>query len=154
PNFIRVVNSERDEAPDFSAGSVWKIVIGGNKLSRGYTLEGLTVSFYRRQTNTADTLMQMGRWFGFRPGYRDLVRVYLGVRDGKDGETDLVALFKEVCLMEERFREEVKRYLRRQGAPRVTPKQIPPLISVAGNLPPTARNKMFNATVASKNFGG
>lgn len=153
-SFIRVVNSEKDEAPDFSAGPVWKIVIGGNKLSRGYTIEGLTISYYRRHTNTADTLMQMGRWFGFRPGYQDLVRVFLGVREGKDGDADLVAMFKEVCLMEERFREEIKRYLRRAGAPRVTPKQVPPLISVAGNLPPTSRNKMFNATVASKNFSG
>jgi len=152
--FIRVVNNERDEAPDFSAGPVWKIIIGGNKLSRGYTLEGLTVSYYRRVTSSADTLMQMGRWFGFRPGYRDLVRVFLGVREGKTGETDLVSLFKEVCLMEERFREEIKRYLRQPNVPRITPKQIPPLISVSGSLPPTARNKMFNAMLASKNFGG
>jgi hypothetical protein len=151
-NFIRVVNSEKDEAPDFSAGPVWKIVIGGNKFSRGYTVEGLTVSYYRRQANTGDTLMQMGRWFGFRPGYHDLVRVFLGVKEGKREETDLVALFKEVCLMEERFREEIKRYLKRPGAPRVTPKQIPPLISIAGNLLPTARNKMIHAIVASKNF--
>lgn len=153
-NFIRVVNSDKKDAPDFSAGPVWKIVIGGNNLSRGYTIEGLTVSYYRRQTSTADTLMQMGRWFGFRPGYRDLVRVYLGVREGKSGQTDLVALFKEVCRMEEQFREEIRRYVRRPGAPRITPKQIPPLISVTGNLPPTARNKMFHAKVASKNFGG
>jgi hypothetical protein len=153
-HFICVVNSDRDEAPDFSAGPVWKIVIGGNKLSRGYTVEGLTVSYYRRQSNTADTLMQMGRWFGFRPGYRDLVRVYLGVREGKKGDTDLVALFKEVCRMEERFRDEIKRYLRRPNAPRITPRDIPPLIFISGNLPPTARNKMHHAIVANKNFGG
>jgi hypothetical protein len=152
--FICVVNSDRDEAPDFSAGPVWKIVVGGNKLSRGYTVEGLTVSYYRRQSNTADTLMQMGRWFGFRPGYRDLVRVYLGVKEGKKADTDLVALFKEVCLMEERFRDEIKRYLRRPDAPRITPIDIPPLIFVAGNLPPTARNKMYHAVVANKNYSG
>jgi hypothetical protein len=153
-HFICVVNSDKDEAPDFSAGPVWKIVVGGNKLSRGYTVEGLTVSYYRRQSNTADTLMQMGRWFGFRPGYRDLVRVFLGVREGRTGSTDLVSLFKEVCRMEERFRDEIKRYLRRPDAPRITPLDIPPLISISGNLPPTARNKMYHATVASKNFGG
>jgi hypothetical protein len=152
--FICVVNSDRDEAPDFSAGPVWKIVIGGNKLSRGYTVEGLTVSYYRRRSNTADTLMQMGRWFGFRPGYRDLVRVYLGVKEGRTGDTDLVALFKEVCRMEERFRDEIKRYLRRPDAPRITPRDIPPLIAVSGNLPPTARNKMHHARVTNKNYGG
>src|ERR1019366_427956 len=44
-HFIRVINSDKDEAPDFSAGPIWKIVIGGNKLSRGYTIEGLTISY-------------------------------------------------------------------------------------------------------------
>jgi len=153
-DFVCVVNSESDEAPDFTEGPVWKIIVGGNKLSRGYTIEGLTISYYRRIANTADTLMQMGRWFGFRPGYRDLVRVFLGVREGKDRNSDLVSLFKEVCRMEESFRDDIKRYLRRPGAPKITPRQIPPLIAIAGNLPPTARNKMFNAKIERKNFGG
>lgn len=153
--FFLVVNSSpTSEAPDFSTAPVWKVIVGGNKLSRGYTIEGLTVSYYRRVATTADTLMQMGRWFGFRPGYRDLVRVFLGVKEGKRSDADLVSLFKEVCRMEERFREELKRYVRRPGSERITPKQIPPLISVSGILPPTARNKMFNAVLASKNFGG
>ena len=152
-HFVMVVNSDKDEAPDFTHGPVWKIVVGGNKLSRGYTVEGLTVSYYRRVANTADTLMQMGRWFGFRPGYRDLVRVFLGVQEGKDQSLDLVGFFKEVCRMEESFREEIKRYVRRPGAAKITPRQIPPLIAISGNLPPTARNKMFNAKLDRKNFG-
>jgi hypothetical protein len=154
PKIYFVVNSDTSEAPDFGAAPVWKIVIGGNKLSRGYTIEGLTVSYYRRVAGTADTLMQMGRWFGFRPGYQDLVRVFLGVRDGRRGDSDLVSLFKEVCRMEEKFRNDIRRYVRRPGVPRITPAQIPPLISVSGSLPPTARNKMFNARLVSKNFGG
>lgn len=52
------------------------IVIGGDKLSRGLTLEGLTVSYFTRASNTYDTLMQMGRWFGFRPGYLDTCRLF------------------------------------------------------------------------------
>ena len=52
------------------------IVIGGDKLSRGLTLEGLTVSYFTRNSNTYDTLMQMGRWFGFRPGYLDACRLF------------------------------------------------------------------------------
>jgi len=149
-----LLNSDSSDAPDFGSAPVWKIIVGGNKLSRGYTIEGLTVSYYRRVAGTADTLMQMGRWFGFRPGYQDLVRVFLGVREGRRGDTDLVALFKEVCRMEEGFREEVKRYVRTPGSKPITPKEIPPLIAASGNLPPTARNKMFNAVLASKNFGG
>ncbi|KMK95066.1 Z1 domain-containing protein [Rossellomorea marisflavi] len=53
------------------------IVIGGLSLSRGFTLEGLSVSYFLRTTIYYDTLMQMGRWFGYRVGYEDLCRVYL-----------------------------------------------------------------------------
>lgn len=53
------------------------IVIGGVSLARGFTLEGLSVSYFLRTTIYYDTLMQMGRWFGYRMGYEDLCRVYL-----------------------------------------------------------------------------
>ncbi|MGO1466886.1 Z1 domain-containing protein [Microbacterium gubbeenense] len=53
------------------------IVIGGGTLSRGLTLEGLFVSFFTRTSNTYDTLLQMGRWFGYRVGYEDLQRIWL-----------------------------------------------------------------------------
>lgn len=53
------------------------IAIGGDKLSRGLTLEGLTVSFFMRSSMMYDTLMQMGRWFGFRPQYTDLCRLFV-----------------------------------------------------------------------------
>jgi len=52
------------------------IVIGGEKLARGLTLEGLSVSYFLRTTQMYDTLMQMGRWFGYRDGYQDLCRIY------------------------------------------------------------------------------
>jgi hypothetical protein len=52
------------------------IAIGGNKLSRGLTLEGLSISYYLRASRMYDTLMQMGRWFGYRPGYVDLCRLF------------------------------------------------------------------------------
>lgn len=53
------------------------IVIGGSSLARGYTLEGLSVSYFLRTTVFYDTLMQMGRWFGYRVGYEDLCRIYM-----------------------------------------------------------------------------
>ena len=53
------------------------IAIGGDKLSRGLTLEGLTVSYFLRPSHMYDTLMQMGRWFGFRPGYVDACRLFI-----------------------------------------------------------------------------
>ena len=58
-------------------GGLHVIAIGGLALSRGLTLEGLTVSYILRNTAASDTLMQMARWFGYRPGYDDICRVYL-----------------------------------------------------------------------------
>ena len=56
------------------------IAVGGGKLSRGITLEGLSVSYYLRTTKMYDSLMQMGRWFGYRPGYVDLCRLFTNNR--------------------------------------------------------------------------
>jgi hypothetical protein len=53
------------------------ITIGGQILSRGLTLEGLSVSYFHRNSRYYDTLMQMGRWFGYRPYYADLCRIYM-----------------------------------------------------------------------------
>ena len=52
------------------------IAIGGDKLSRGLTLDGLSISYYLRSCRMYDTLMQMGRWFGYRDGYNDLCRIF------------------------------------------------------------------------------
>ncbi|MFE0960106.1 Z1 domain-containing protein [Streptomyces fungicidicus] len=129
--------------------NVWKILVGGTKLSRGFTVEGLTVTYYRRTTQQADTLMQMGRWFGFRAGYRDLVRLYIGREEpfGRDKSVDLYEAYEAVCRDEETFREQLAQYSAMvDGEPQITPVQIPPL--VAQHLPwlkPSSRNKMFNA---------
>ncbi|MFD8197666.1 Z1 domain-containing protein [Streptomyces wuyuanensis] len=128
---------------------VWKILIGGTKLSRGFTVEGLTITYYRRTARQADTLMQMGRWFGFRPGYRDLVRLYIGREEPltRTKTVDLYEAFEAICRDEELFRQELKQYAELvDGEPQVIPDEIPPL--VAQHLPwvkPSARNKMFNA---------
>lgn len=53
------------------------IAVGGNSLSRGITLEGLCVSYFYRESKMYDTLLQMGRWFGYRPGYEDIVKVWM-----------------------------------------------------------------------------
>ncbi|MCX4415796.1 Z1 domain-containing protein [[Kitasatospora] papulosa] len=128
---------------------VWKILVGGTKLSRGFTIEGLTVTYYRRLAQQADTLMQMGRWFGFRPGYRDLVRLYIGREEpmGKKKTVDLYEAFEAICRDEETFRAQLSRYATLvDGKPQVTPAQIPPLVSQHLSwLKPAARNKMFNA---------
>lgn len=94
-------------------------------------------------------MMQMGRWFGFRPGYRDLVRLYIGreVPMGKKKTVDLYEAFEAICRDEETFRAQLARYATLvDGKPQVTPAQIPPLVSQHLSwLKPAARNKMFNA---------
>ena len=80
-NKIKVfgVNAETGVDVDYTLyeNGLSAIIIGGYKLSRGLTLEGLSVSYFARNSKTYDTLMQMCRWFGYRPGYRDLCKVYL-----------------------------------------------------------------------------
>jgi Z1 domain len=156
---VRIVNAQpgsAEQAPDFDTENVWAILVGGAKLSRGFTVEGLTVSYFRRRIRTGDTLMQTGRWFGFRRGYHDLVRVFLG-RDEPDGPSsrfDLQEAFKAICMDEEMFRGELQRYMeRRSDGALITPKQVPPLVP-QHLLAPTAKNKMFNAKISFKNFGG
>jgi hypothetical protein len=79
------------------------IAVGGDKLSRGLTLEGLSVSYYLRASKMYDTLMQMGRWFGYRPGYADLCRLYTTrelidwYRDITVANEELLALFDEMA---------------------------------------------------------
>jgi hypothetical protein len=150
---VIVVNSDKDldsqqESLDFDMRSIWRILVGGNKLARGFTVEGLTVTYYRRATSQVDTLMQMGRWFGFRPGYRDLVRVYT--------TSELHSLFAAACKDEEYLRAELRRYSQPvNGVPQITPRQIPPLIAQhRPDLRPTGRNKMWNARLVERSSPG
>jgi hypothetical protein len=157
-NPVLVVNSDaqikaQQKKLDFETDRVWRILVGGTQLSRGFTVEGLTISYFRRKAGQADTLMQAGRWFGFRPGYKDLVRLYIR----RDEAVDLYEAFEALLLDEEAFRDELKQYegFDEEGMPRMEPRQIPPLVSQ--HLPwlkPTARNKMWNAVIASKATAG
>lgn len=74
------------------------IAIGGDKLSRGLTLEGLSVSYFLRASKMYDTLMQMGRWFGYRSGYVDLCRLFTS--------SELNEWYRHITLASEELREE------------------------------------------------
>ncbi|MBY6363258.1 Z1 domain-containing protein [Rhodococcoides corynebacterioides] len=155
---VLIVNSDdsvqqQQEALDFDKGKVWRVLVGGAKLSRGFTVEGLTISFFRRKAGQADTLMQAGRWFGFRAGYTDLVRLFIR----RDDKVDLYEAFEALLLDEESFRDELTKYVGvdEDGRPIVEPRQIPPLVSQ--HLPwlkPSARTKMFNAVVQARSSVG
>jgi hypothetical protein len=153
---VRIVNGEnKDDTPDFDRGAVWAILVGGAKLSRGYTVEGLTTTYFRRVASASDTLMQMGRWFGFRSGYRDLVRLFIGRAEpiGPKGKriVDLYEAFRGMCLDDEEFRRDIRKYAR-DG---IKPNQVPPLVpSQVTALSPTAKNKMYNAYITFRNYGG
>jgi hypothetical protein len=157
---VIVVNSDKDlsqESVDFDKRAVWRILIGGTKLSRGFTVEGLTVSYYRRRTRQAATMMQMGRWFGFRAGYRDLVRLYIGRNEqDRSMRLDLYEAFEAMVRDEDDFRGELERYSRLvDGIPQVRPRDIPPLVSQ--RLPwlkPEAANKMYNAELVTRRSPG
>jgi hypothetical protein len=77
-----------------------KIFVGGDVLARGLTLEGLQISYFVRRAGAADTLLQMGRWFGYRPGYGDLVRVWM--------DADVVDLFRYVAEVSGDLRSSLK----------------------------------------------
>ena len=74
------------------------IAIGGDKLSRGLTLEGLITSYFLRASRMYDTLMQMGRWFGYRTNYLDLCRLYT--------TQDLLEWFEHITDASEELRQE------------------------------------------------
>ncbi|MET8651007.1 Z1 domain-containing protein [Nocardia aurea] len=158
---IIVVNGDKEletgEA-DFDRRSIWKILIGGQKLSRGFTVEGLTISYFRRRASNMSALMQMGRWFGFRPEYRDLVRLYIGRSEvgAAKQDIDLYHAFEAICRDEEDFRQELTQFAALvDGEPQITPAQVPPLVSQ--HLPllkPTSPNKMYNARLVEIDSAG
>lgn len=77
---VVAVNSSSSESLDYESSGengLTVIAVGGFSLSRGLTLEGLTVSYFLRNSLMYDTLMQMGRWFGYRQNYEDLCRIWM-----------------------------------------------------------------------------
>lgn len=109
----RVINGSSEDVLDYDAPLTENshiIAIGGDKLSRGLTLEGLTVSYFLRSTKMYDTLMQMGRWFGYRPGYEDLCRIY--------APAELTQFFQDIAVADEELRTEFDHMARIGATPR------------------------------------
>ena len=99
---VKAINSETKDSLTYPDETPKKyIAIGGNRLSRGFTLEGLTINYFIRNTNFSDTLLQMGRWFGYRPGYIDCCKVF-ATQDGLDKFDQTTATIED---LEEKFIE-------------------------------------------------
>ena len=131
---------DRLDFSDARRGTIY-LVIGGNTLSRGLTLEGLIVSYFIRTSTAYDTLMQMGRWFGYRKDYEDLPRIWM--------TDELIENFFDLATVEEDFRSEVKRYTLQK-----TPAQFGPRIRTHPSLSITSRLKMQAAVLCAISYGG
>lgn len=158
---VVIVNGSKDSDYDplvFDTQDFWRILVGGAKLSRGFTVEGLTISFYRRRSMQEDTLLQMGRWFGYRAGYKDLVRLFIDRGTaGDDRSGNLYEAFKAIVQDEALFRAQLAQYSRlgADGLPEVQPRDVPPIVELSAPwLKPTSRNKMFNSKIARIGQGG
>lgn len=127
---------------DFEAGTVHGIVIGGNVLSRGLTIEGLAVSYFIRTASTYDTLLQMGRWFGFRRGYLDVCRIWMPLSLQRD--------FADLALVEEEIRTDIARYRDEN----LKPTDFAVRIRCHSTLLVTSKLKMRRAVSVSVGYGG
>ncbi|OED43719.1 endonuclease [Endozoicomonas sp. (ex Bugula neritina AB1)] len=141
---VRAINGFAKEALDYvdSAGGLKVIAVGGDKLARGLTLEGLCVSYFLRASRMYDTLMQMGRWFGYRPGYLDLCRLYT--------TGDLVEWFEHIADASEELREEFD-LMTASGA---TPLEYGLKVASHPVLMVTSRLKMRNSQSLYLSFSG
>ena len=138
PISVRSVNQRTGAASlDYSKheeSGLRVIAVGGNSLSRGLTLEGLCVSYFFRNAQAYDTLLQMGRWFGYRKGYEDMCRLWI--------TEDAQQWYGHVALAAEELRDEVRRMRRAD----MTPKDFGLKVrSHPDTLIVTARNKMRTA---------
>ena len=136
-NSVTGENLEYDEKP---ARHI--VAVGGNRLSRGLTLEGLTVSYFLRTASMCDTLLQMARWYGFRHGYEDLIRIWTS-----DG---IARWFSELALVEQSLRDSIVA-LARAGR---RPDQMAIRLRAHSDLLLTARNKSGTALSQQDSWSG
>ncbi|MCE8515207.1 Z1 domain-containing protein [Ruegeria pomeroyi] len=127
------VNSRANDLDYSNSGERGQTVVavGGFSLSRGLTLEGLTVTWFLRNTMMYDTLMQMGRWFGYRGGYEDLCRIWMPV--------EAIDWYSFIATAAEELHDELRTMEKAKATPRMFGLAVR---SHPASLLVTARNKM------------
>lgn len=140
---IVVENSKSDERLDYTGDPKTYIVVGGAVLARGLTLEGLCVSFFLRTAKQYDTLLQMGRWFGYRHGYEDLPRLWT--------TEDLASSFRALARIEAEIREDIETYRER---PSITPLDFAVRVRAIPGMAITSATKMKHALRTSISYEG
>ncbi len=139
---VIVDNYLSDERLSYTSTPQVVIAVGGNTLSRGLTLEGLVVSFFLRSASAYDTLLQMGRWFGYRGGYADLPRIWT--------TPELAEYFQFLATVEAEIRIDVSRYERED----LTPAEFGLRIRTHPKLAITSALKMKSATDSQVSYSG
>jgi hypothetical protein len=142
---VREINGSAKDALDYTdneSTGLKVIAIGGDKLARGLTLEGLCTSYFLRTARMYDTLMQMGRWFGYRDGYLDVCRLYTS--------SEMIEWFGHISDAAEELRQEFDNMV----AAGATPDQFGLRVKSHSVLTVTSRTKMRNARAMRLTYSG
>lgn len=139
---VPIENGSSADRIDYGEVPRTYIVVGGSILARGLTLEGLMVSYFLRSSRQYDTLLQMGRWFGYRPQYEDLPRIWM--------TEEQMLLFRGLAGIEQEVRDEIEQYRILEQ----TPMDIAVRIRVIPGMAITAAAKMRSAHQCAVSFWG
>lgn len=142
---VREINGSAKDALDYAENEkkgLKVIAIGGDKLARGLTLEGLCTSYFMRTTKMYDTLMQMGRWFGYRDKYLDVCRLYTS--------GDMIQWFGHIADAAEELREEFDN----MAAVNATPRDFGLRVLSHHTLTVTSKAKMRSAKPMHLTYSG
>ena len=138
---IKLLNGESNDYIDYTNITESNyIVVGGNKLSRGLTIEGLTISYYIRSTAAYDVAMQMGRWFGYKLNYLDVCRIY--------GKKSIINDFIHIYDATEELRNDVDL----MNSNSLTPREFGFKIKCHERMRPTSLGKMKDSKIVSLSF--
>jgi hypothetical protein len=139
---VVIDNYRSTDRLNYESGPVTAIAVGGNTLSRGLTLEGLVSSLFVRAVSAYDTLLQMGRWFGYRSRYGDLPRIWM--------TEELAEWFRHLATVEAEMRLDINRYMTSNETPLTFAVRLQshPKMSI------TAKAKMKSAVLAHAAYGG
>lgn len=142
---VREINGSAKDALDYAENErkgLKVIAIGGDKLARGLTLEGLCTSYFLRTTKMYDTLMQMGRWFGYRDKYLDVCRLYTS--------REMINWFGHIADAAEELRQEFDNMV----AVRASPKDFGLRVKSHSILTVTSKAKMRAAKPVHLTYSG
>lgn len=142
--YLRVVYPTSEQLKTMSKAPVF-IVMGGNTLSRGLTIDGLVCTYFARSSNQADTLMQMARWFGYRSGYELLQRIWM--------PTDVRKKFELMEEIDEKLKAEFEDFMKKGRCPAQFGPKIMSSAKIAKFLL-TAKNKAQNVEECEFDFSG